>query len=220
MTVACDGGARPTGEWGQRSRGAAGNGEPDTRLVARAVRRAQAGDREAFAFLYMRYADNVHGYVRSIVHDHHDAEDITQHVFAKMFAVIGKYRERDVPFFAWLLRVARNVAVDYMRQRRLVPVAEVRTTEAVGGPRSVRDHESDLMGALATLPDEQRDVLVMRHVVGLSPTEIAQRVGKTEGSIHGLHHRGRRALKAELTARGAAPAVRAVAAVGTAHAQA
>jgi RNA polymerase sigma-70 factor, ECF subfamily len=186
------------------------DGEQDTRLVARAVSRAKEGDREAFAFIYARYADNVHGYVRSIVHDHHEAEDITQHVFAKLLSVIGKYEERNVPFFAWLLRVARNVAVDHMRQQRLVPVEEVRTTEAFCGHASdpAPGHGSDLVEALATLPKEQRDVLVMRHVVGLSPTEIAERTGRSEGSVHGLHHRGRRALKAALVDREAAPAVR------------
>jgi RNA polymerase sigma-70 factor (ECF subfamily) len=184
--------------------------QADTRLVARAVRRAQAGDREAFAFLYARFADNILGYVRSIVHDHHEAEDITQHVFAKLFSVIGKYQERDVPFFAWMLRVARNVAVDHLRQQRLVPVEEVRATEGFGGrqPAPAPGQSNDLLDALATLPKAQRDVLVLRHVVGLSPTEIAARSGKTEGSIHGLHHRGRQALKAELIERAAAPAIR------------
>jgi RNA polymerase sigma-70 factor (ECF subfamily) len=185
--------------------------ETDMRLVVRAVRRAQAGDRDAFGFLYARYADNVHGYVRSIVQDHHEAEDVTHQVFAKLLSVIGKYEERNVPFFAWLLRVARNVAVDHVRQNRLVPVEEVRGTDSVGGGRTsiagpAESH--DLMDALASLPKEQRDVLVMRHVVGLSPTEIAARTGKTEGSIHGLHHRGRRALQAELIDRNAAPTVR------------
>jgi RNA polymerase sigma-70 factor, ECF subfamily len=183
----------------------------DSRLVSRAVRRAQAGDREAFAFLYARFAENINGYVRSIVHDHHEAEDVTQHVFAKLFSVIGKYQERNVPFFAWMLRVARNVAIDHIRQQRLVPVEEVRATEGFGGrePAPAPGHSNDLLEALATLPKAQRDVLVMRHVVGLSPTEIAMHTGKTEGSIHGLHHRGRQALKAELVERQSAPATRA-----------
>jgi RNA polymerase sigma-70 factor (ECF subfamily) len=182
----------------------------DKRLVMQAVRRAQAGDREAFGFLYARFADNIHGYVRSIVHDHHAAEDVTQHVFAKLFGVIGKYQERDVPFFAWMLRVARNVAVDHIRQQRLIPVEEVRATEISGAPSHAPASTSrdDLIDALATLPKEQREVLVMRHLVGLSPTEIAERTGRTEGSIHGLHHRGRRALKLELIEREAAPATR------------
>jgi RNA polymerase sigma-70 factor, ECF subfamily len=177
-----------------------------TRRVSQAVRRAQGGDREALGFLYACYADNVHGYVRSIVHDPHEAEDVTQQVFAKLIHVIGKYEERDVPFFAWVLRVARNLAVDHLRRQRLVPVEEVRTSDAgIGDPAAGRPM-LDLRDALFELPSDQREVLVLRHFAGLSPTEIATRTGRSEGSIHGLHHRGRRALRAELTSRGAAPA--------------
>lgn len=180
------------------------------RLVSLAVKRAQQGDREALGFLYARYADNVHGYLRSIVHDHHEAEDLTQHVFAKLIHVIGKYEEREVPFFAWMLRVARNVALDHIRQQRLIPVEEVRATEGFNGgagSHHAPGRSHDLMEALDTLPQAQREVLVMRHVVGLSPPEIATRTGRTEGSVHGLHHRGRQALKAELIERAAAPAI-------------
>jgi RNA polymerase sigma-70 factor, ECF subfamily len=175
-------------------------------LVSLAVRRAQAGDREALGFLYARYADNVCGYVRSIVHDQHEAEDVTQHVFAKLIHVIGKYEERDVPFFAWILRVSRNVAVDHIRRQRAIPVEEVRAVDEGGGGPEDGERMNDLREALAMLPPDQREVLVLRHFAGLSPTEIAQRTGRTEGSVHGLHHRGRRALRAELASRGAAPA--------------
>jgi RNA polymerase sigma-70 factor (ECF subfamily) len=182
--------------------------EATRRLVTRAVRRAQDGDREALGFLYARYADNVYGYVRSIVHDHHEAEDVTQHVFAKLAHVIGKYQEREVPFFAWILRVARNAAVDHVRQRRTIPVEEVQVTDlATARHAHGNERANDLRDALATLPHAQREVLVLRHFAGLTPVEIAQRTGKTEGSIHGLHHRGRRALWAELITRDAAPAV-------------
>jgi RNA polymerase sigma-70 factor (ECF subfamily) len=180
--------------------------QASSRLISRAVKRAQAGDREALGFLYARYADNVYGYVRSIVHDHHEAEDVTQHVFAKLIHVIGKYEERDVPFFAWILRVARNVAVDHIRRQRLVPVEEVRTNDEGSGDPANTGGMRDLTEALSQLPHAQREVLVLRHFAGLSPTEIAARTGRSEGSIHGLHHRGRRALRADLEARGAAPA--------------
>ena len=175
-------------------------------LVARAVTRAQAGDREALGFLYVRYADNVYGYVHSIVHDRHEAEDITQHVFAKLIHVIGKYEERDVPFFAWILRVARNVTVDHIRRHRAIPVEEVRAVDDVDGAPEDGERMNDLREALALLPLDQREVLVLRHFAGLSPREIAHRTGRTESSVHGLHHRGRRALTAELRSRGAAPA--------------
>ncbi len=175
-------------------------------LVSLAVKRAQTGDREALGFLYARYADNVYGYVRSIVHDEHEAEDITQHVFAKLIHVIGKYEERDVPFFAWILRVSRNVAVDHIRRQRAIPVEEIRVVDEGGGGPEDGERMNDLREALALLPQDQREVLVLRHFAGLSPTEIAERTGRSEGSVHGLHHRGRRALKAELNSRGAAPA--------------
>jgi RNA polymerase sigma-70 factor (ECF subfamily) len=173
--------------------------------VSRAVKRAQQGDKDALAFLYARFADDVCGYARSIVHDYHEAEDVTQQVFAKLARVIGKYHERDVPFFAWMLRVTRNVALDHLRKQNPLPVEEVRVD---GGDRErpeAGDRLGELTEALATLPHAQREVLVLRHFAGLSPTEIAERVGKSEGSIHGLHHRGRRSLIAELTERGAAP---------------
>lgn len=176
----------------------------DGALVLRAVARAKAGDREAIRFLYIRYADNVYGYVRSIVRDEHEAEDVTQQVFAKLMTVIGKYEQRGVPFSAWVLRVARNVAVDHMRRSRPTPCEEVRGADELFDEGS-HERTQGISDALDTLPREQRNVLVLRHVVGLSPTEIAERLGKSEGSIHGLHHRGRRALQQELCRLGLAP---------------
>lgn len=182
----------------------------ERRVVAQAVARAKAGDQEAVRFLYMRYADNVYGYVRSIVRDHHEAEDVTQHVFAKLMTALPKYEPRAVPFAAWILRVARNVALDHMRQRRAIPCEEVRELDAR------RDDQGDaqqvslaLREALGDLPGDQREVIVLRHLVGLTPGEIAGRLDKTEPSIHGLHHRGRGALRSTLAERQCAPAVRA-----------
>ena len=71
-------------------------------MVARAAARAKEGDREAVRYLYLRYSDNVYGYVRSIVRDDHEAEDVTQHVFAKVMTVIGKYDPTVAPFRVWV----------------------------------------------------------------------------------------------------------------------
>ena len=91
------------------------------RLVVAAVARAKDGDADALRFLYLRYADNVYGYVCSIVRDEHEAEDITQHIFAKLLTSLERYEPRVVPFSAWVLRVAHNAAIDHMRSRRPVP---------------------------------------------------------------------------------------------------
>ena len=183
--------------------GASGDG----RVVSDAVSRAREGDMEALHFLYVRYAPDVLGYVKSIVKDHHEAEDITQDVFIKLMTVIRKYESRgDVPFAAWILRVSRNAALDRMRARRAIPTEEVRVRDSGQGQVS-SERFNDLNQALDELPEGQREVLVLRHIVGLSPIEIADALGKTESSVHGLHHRGRRTLQSALVELGAAPVV-------------
>src|SRR6185437_6682374 len=97
---------------------------------------------------------------------------------------------------------------DHLRARRCVPCEEIRD-EARGASASsagALTRSRELREALAALPSEQREVLILRHLAGLSPPEIAARTGRSEGSIHGLHHRGRRALQADLRSRGLAPA--------------
>ncbi|HSR95308.1 MAG TPA: sigma-70 family RNA polymerase sigma factor [Solirubrobacterales bacterium] len=174
--------------------------------LRRAIAQAKAGEMEGHRYLYARYADNVFSYARKIVRDDHDAEDITQQVFAKLLRTIGRYEERDVPFAAWILRVARNAAIDHMRSDRLVPCEEVRGADQQSD-ESRHECRRSLTDALGSLPSEQREVIVMRHLVGLSPREIAGRLGKSESAIHGLHHRGRRSMQRELTRGGAAPAL-------------
>jgi RNA polymerase sigma-70 factor (ECF subfamily) len=182
--------------------------EAGTRAVAQAVARAKQGDREALRFLYVHYADHVYGYVSSIVRDDYEAEDVTQHLFAKLMTALPKYEPREVPFSAWILRVARNVAVDHMRQRRPVPCEEVRELDVrEEDDESSRHRSLGLRDALASLPEDQRQVVVMRHLVGLTPGEIAGRLGRTEPSIHGLHHRGRGALRTALTKMDCGPTI-------------
>lgn len=181
--------------------------EQSNRAVNQAVVRAKQGDREALRFLYVRYADHVYGYVLSIVRDEHEAEDVTQHLFAKLMTKLDKYEAREVPFSAWIIRVARNVALDHMRQRRAIPCEEVRELQVHGDDESSRHRALDLRAALESLPEDQRRVVVMRHLIGLTPGEIAGRLGRTEPSIHGLHHRGRGALRTVLTEMGSGPAI-------------
>jgi RNA polymerase sigma-70 factor (ECF subfamily) len=186
--------------------GARGDASGNSRLVEQAIVRAKAGDSEGLHFLYVRYAADVQRYVMSVVHDHHEAEDITQNVFAKLMKAIKRYEQREVPFAAWIMRVARNAALDHMRARRAIPTEEVRLADGGQAQTSI-GLGRDLRQALEQLPEDQREVLVLRHIAGLSPIEIAEALEKSESSVHGLHHRGRRTLQATLTELGAAPVV-------------
>jgi RNA polymerase sigma-70 factor, ECF subfamily len=166
-------------------------------LVHAAAASAKDGDGDALRFLYLRYADNVYGYVCSIVRDEHEAEDVTQHIFAKLTTALGRYEPRVAPFSAWILRVAHNAAIDHMRARRPVPCEEVRSSDVVDDV-SGRERFADLRLALDALPPEQRDVLLLRFLIGLTPREVAERLGRSEDAVHGLQHRGRRSLRKEM----------------------
>jgi len=196
-----------------RMRSSARMDAEDDKTVAQAIVGAKRGDADAIRFLYVRVADNGYGYgygygyVRSIVRDEHEAEDITQDVFAKLIRVIGRYEDRGLPFHAWVLRVARNVAVDHPRSRRMVPREEIHAATEGDARHMGQERARELGAALSELPEEQREVLVLRHVVGMSPGEIAGHLGRSEGSVHGLHHRGRLSLQSALRRLEAAPSV-------------
>jgi RNA polymerase sigma-70 factor, ECF subfamily len=194
------------GTIGFRSEATLDNSAQTVTMTSFAVARAKEGDREALRFLYVRYSNNIYGYVRSIVRDEHEAEDVTQHVFAKLMTTVGKYDPSGGSFLAWLLRLSRNVAIDHLRANRLTPTENVLNPAVPAGA----DHDltDSVRAALATLPNEQREIVVLRHLVGLTPSEIAARMGRTTSSVHSLHHRGRRTLQRELEQLDSAPFTR------------
>lgn len=170
----------------------------DSAIVA-----TKAGDPGALDYLYVSFADDVRAYVASIVGNRDDADDVTQDVFLRLPRALRNYRRSETPFRGWLTRVARNAAIDHLRgRRRQVPVAEVRADHVAESPL---DELSTLRSALGALPVDQREVVMLRHVAGLSPGEIALRMERSESSIHGLHHRGRAAVRAALSEAGSAP---------------
>lgn len=180
-----------------------GRGDPE--WVYDAVERVKAGDRQALAELYNAFSRPVLASVRRILQDPYEAEDVTQQVFLKLMSVLPRYERRNVPFSAWLMRVARNVALDAERRRR--PVQSDVSLHRIGSrPEPGQALQRLLLDAIDSLPMSQRRVVVMRHVVGMSATEVARELGRTTGSVHALDQRGRRALKRDLRSVGSAPA--------------
>jgi RNA polymerase sigma-70 factor (ECF subfamily) len=92
---------------GLRHRAAARDGDAARNATGDAVARANHGHLEALRYRYAGYADNVQSDVVAIPHDHHDAEDVTQQVFAKLISALTSYEDHGAPFRGWLLRLAR-----------------------------------------------------------------------------------------------------------------
>jgi RNA polymerase sigma-70 factor (ECF subfamily) len=175
-------------------------------LIRVAIKRAQSGEVDAVRFLYSHFARDVVRWVRAFVGDSQEAEDITQAVFLKLITVIDKYEEREnVPFAAWIRKVARNCALDYIRANHQTPSEEIEIR--CEGGQAAHERRRDICRAIDALPKEQRDVIVLRHIRGFSPLEISAILGKSESSVHGLHHRGRQNLRGSLTSLGATPVV-------------
>ena len=131
-------------------------------------------------------------------------------IFVKVATSLDKYDARRAGFSAWLLRIAHNAAVDHLRKQRLTPLSDpVEATCDTEQPDL--DDGRSLCEMFRALSSAQRDVLLLREVVGLTPREVAKRLGKTEAAVNTCHHRARRAAVRSLIAMGSTPATRSTA---------
>ena len=169
------------------------------------VRCAHGGDVSAVGALYDRHHEPVFRYVWSRVRDNHLAEDLTGEIFTRMVVSLPDYCPTGVPFRSWLYRIAHNLVVDHYRKegnRVLVPLYDAEEQGAEeDNPASIVERQLavERVGrALARLDPTQREVVVLRFLVGLSLREAALALDKTVGAVKSLQHRGLVALRAAL----------------------
>jgi RNA polymerase sigma-70 factor, ECF subfamily len=178
-------------------------GEAEARRATAELTRVAHGDREALAGIYRRYAPGIYGYIRSIVLDPHEAEDLTQQVFIKLMTMRRPtFAGHD--FAPWLLRVARNTAIDSLRRRRRTQLRDPHRWMP-GGVAPDQEARRSLEDALSELSRGQRDVLLLTDVIGLTPRETARCLGKSNGAVNMLHHRARRIVRDRLAGSGSGP---------------
>lgn len=170
------------------------------------ARRARS-DPEAFGLLYDRLHDSVYRYVRVQVDSAQLAEDLCEGAFLAALESLGRYRSGRGGVRAWIMRIARNDVLDHFRRARRItfaPLDEAEGATAEGGPEehSVREDEAErLRRAVGTLPDAQREVLLLKFAGGLSNAEVARVLGRTEGAVKALQHRALQALEARMRER-------------------
>ena len=162
------------------------------------------GDKSAISSLIERHSRRVRDYIRMMVKDGDIAEDIFQETFIKAVRVIdeGRYADNG-KFLSWILRIAHNQVIDYFRaQKQNRQVNESNAGYNVLGTlrfaeRTVEDQmvseqiEQDIRSLVELLPDEQREVVMLRYFSGLSFKEIAE---QTNVSINTALGRMRYAL--------------------------
>jgi RNA polymerase sigma-70 factor (ECF subfamily) len=169
-------------------------------ITSDTIIQAQKGDTGVISALYERYRLGVFRYLYYRTGDLQAAEDLTSEVFLRMLRSIENYQPTSVSFDAWLFQIARNVAIDHYRKsrhRRHLPLKDelVAKDEHVEGSVERQLISENLAAALAQLNEAQRDVIVMRFVVGMRISQVAHTLHKSEDAIKGLQRRGLKALR-------------------------
>jgi RNA polymerase sigma-70 factor (ECF subfamily) len=169
------------------------------------VRLAQQGDEDAVGALYDLHCQAVFRYFQARLGHQQIAEDLTGDVFRRMLTSLPGYRGIDLPFRAWLFRIAHNLLVDHYRWECAHTTVSLKETKDVSGededPDSVVEQKLTMEHAFQALSDlepSQHDALALRFLSGLSLRETAFAMGKTEDAIKALQRRGLAALRLSL----------------------
>jgi RNA polymerase sigma-70 factor (ECF subfamily) len=173
------------------------------------ISRAAGGDASAFQTLVERHRSMVYRVAYQFSGNHHDAEDISQEVFIKVYRSLDRFRH-DSQLSSWMYRIVMNACIDHRRRQSPANAASseeaehamLNAPEESPGPedRAYAAEIGEVLEAeIGRLPPGQRIVFVMRHHQGLKLSEIAEGLGLAEGTVkrqlHAAVHRLRHALR-------------------------
>ena len=176
--------------------------------IIRSVLRGNVND---FEKLVTAYEKNVYSLALRMIGDPEDAADMTQETFIKAYRSLSSFRG-DSKFSSWLYRIASNVCLDFLRSRSRHPQVSLSSSDEDGRtafelPDMSRNPEEQLMKKLSMeavrrgleqLPEQQRQILVLRELGGLSYAELARILGLEEGTVKSRIFRARKRLCALL----------------------
>ena len=156
-----------------------------------------------FTELYRAHLRDVYSYSYYRVGNHHDAEDLTEQTFLQAYRHFDRaQRESDGrPLRPWLIRIAHNLAANYYRDRSRRPQTQLEDAAVVSAPHTTADLAEgrqelrDVLDGVSQLPDDRREVLIMRFALGMDNREIARAIDRSEGATKVLIHRAIKQLE-------------------------
>ena len=166
------------------------------------------GDASAFAELTERYLKEVYSFAVRLVGNQHAAEDITQDTFVKVWKSIGTYNVATSRFKTWLLRIARNTAIDYLRRKKSLVFSDFDTdegntltdsipdTEILADDAFAKQEDAEALGrAMEQLSTKQREILTLHYTNDLTFEEIGELLGEPGNTVKSRHRRALLALR-------------------------
>lgn len=151
---------------------------------------AARSDREAFGVLYDRHKLAVYRYLRARTQSDDEAGELTAVAFERALQAIPRYRPRGAGFLAWLLRIARNAAIDSHRRapaaRLAVDLIDAGRATSPEDAVLAAEARSALLTAVAALPPAQREAVVLRYGAGLTAREIGAVIGRSDQAAQKL----------------------------------
>ena len=181
---------------------AAGNQATSTDInITRLVKSAVGGDGEAFGELYGIYLDRIYRYVFYQVRDKMVAEDITEDVFVKAWKAINSCKGKEKTFSSWLYRIAHNQVIDVFRSRSkewtIEMGAVIERSDSSLEVEKRADYQ-ELLQEIACLPENQRQIIILKFIAGMDNREIGRITGKNQGAIRILQMRALANLRKKL----------------------
>ena len=176
------------------------------------IRRVQHGDVDAFGLLVTAYEKNVFNVALQMLGNREDAQDIAQEAFLKAYNSLSSFRG-DSKFSSWLYRIVSNLCLDFKRRQSRRPSSSLTVEDDDGenvqldiadesqSPETLLERKltrEAVRRGLAELPDEQRQILLLREIQGLSYEEIGEAMGLEAGTVKSRIFRARKKLCAYL----------------------
>ena len=158
--------------------------------------RAINGDEEAFSLLYQDNIKKIYSYIYYRTGNTYEAEDLTARVFQRALKHITRYKKTNVPFSAWLYRIAHNLVANWHRDNQRRKEVPIEDHLDLGSHADIPDDQYEkkqevevLLRAVRKLPSDRQMVLILKYVEDLSNKEIGDIMGKSEGAVKSLYHR-------------------------------
>ena len=166
------------------------------------------GDAQSGRILLDRLAPRLFAHAARVLGDRYEAEDVVQETMLRLWKIAPDWRQGEAEVSTWAYRVVANLCTDRLRRRARQPQVALEDTNepasdivGVVARMTEASRVEALQTALATLPDRQRQAVVLRHIEGLPNPEIAQIMDIGVEAVESLTARGKRALKDALAGR-------------------